>query len=86
MARSSRQKKLARHKYEAKKQGKICPTPGKKSYLTEFDAERALEASWRKPQGGRQRPIRVYQCDCGLWHMTAKPHRPPHASAQPTIL
>jgi hypothetical protein len=46
--------------------------PEKRKFGTQAAAEQNMYAMWRK--GRRQRIVcRVYECDCGGWHMTKKP-------------
>lgn len=48
-----------------------CPNPQKRAFGTKRAAEDNMYAMWRK--GRRQRIVcRVYQCNCGMWHMTKK--------------
>ncbi len=51
-----------------------CTTPHKKKHPNQEQAENAMRRYWRKPGAGA-RPIRVYQCACGWWHVTKKPLR-----------
>lgn len=51
-----------------------CPTTGKRAYVDEETAIRAVEKAWRskdwQSRHGRM-PRRAYRCDdCGWWHMT----------------
>lgn len=50
-----------------------CPTPTKSRYLNQERAEQALHA----PRLGKTlySPIRVYECVCNGWHLTAKPQK-----------
>lgn len=50
-----------------------CPTPHKKAYDSEADAEETMMGFWRCPHPDKVLPSRVYECPCGRWHMTSTP-------------
>lgn len=57
-----------------------CPINGKRGFLTEADALRALRHTQGVARRCRQAGVpmvarqerRVYECDCGRWHLTSK--------------
>lgn len=48
-----------------------CPTPDKVPHSTRFDAEEAVMNQWRRIRTGKILPLRVYRCECGMWHTTS---------------
>jgi hypothetical protein len=52
----------------------ICPTPNKRSFDNEKDAELVM-GIWQARAWNRKAPIRVYLCPCGQYHTTSKPQR-----------
>ena len=48
-----------------------CPTPDKVPHATRFDAEDAVMNQWRRIRTGKVLPLRVYRCECGMWHTTS---------------
>ena len=48
-----------------------CPTPDKVPHTTRFDAEDAVMNQWRHMRTGKILPLRVYRCECGMWHTTS---------------
>ena len=75
MTRTRRQKRLSKLRQE--KLARLpdtteCPTPGKRKYVGQSEANRALGVAWRT-QGASQRPVRAYKCECGAWHLTKRP-------------
>lgn len=70
------QRELRRVKLEeAEAERGYCPTPKKKSYLNNHDAEWALKMIWGDPTSTGQLPIRAYRCPCGLYHLSSKAER-----------
>ena len=70
------QRELRRVKLEeAKAERGYCPTPKKKSYLNNHDAEWALKMIWGDPTSTGRLPIRAYRCPCGLYHLSSKAER-----------
>lgn len=51
-----------------------CPTPHKVRFPNEQQADDALGRAWRNMRG-TYLPGRVYQCECGFWHLTHVPLR-----------
>lgn len=49
-----------------------CPHPDKLGYPSERRALTALRAAQRMRKRYGPRPVRVYLCRCGLWHLTSK--------------
>lgn len=51
-----------------------CPTPIKRAYTNRLAAETALSVAknqWRRhPERADVPPNRIYQCECGVWHLT----------------
>ena len=47
-----------------------CLAPEKNSYPSRVEAEQAMVGVWRSRRGGPV--LRVYQCQCGGWHLTSK--------------
>lgn len=48
-----------------------CPTPDKVPHSSRFDAEDAVMNQWRRIRTGKVLPLRVYRCECGMWHTTS---------------
>lgn len=69
MTRTKRQKKLSKMRQKAKKlQTTTCPTANKIPYATRGRAENTAISMLVK---GRY--ARVYQCPCGVFHISTKP-------------
>lgn len=51
-----------------------CPTPDKRGYSNRMAADTALNVAknqWRRhPWRAEAPPERIYQCPCGVWHLT----------------
>ena len=71
-----RKQRAKQIQHEAAEQGTPCPQPDKHAYITKAEAQDALWHSWRIPDG-RHKPVRIYQCACDCWHLTAQPYKPP---------
>lgn len=62
------------HEFQAHRRRALCPNE-KTGYPSRKAAELAL-AGLREKRGrvgdvGRKWPVRVYECRCGFWHLTA---------------
>ena len=57
-----------------------CPTPQKRRYANHTQADNAMRKFWATGSKGKPMPCRTYQCPCGGWHLTSKPHKDRHAS------
>ena len=70
----ARAREIQREHAEA---GQHCPHPDKRAYVTKDEAQEALWHSWRSADG-KVKPVRVYKCACGCWHLTAQAWAPEH--------
>ncbi len=50
----------------------FCPTPDKRRYATQRDAELALLDFWQGAPLWKKEIRSVYECRCGRWHTTSK--------------
>jgi hypothetical protein len=72
-ARAAKQKKETAVQRKAAAAAKQCPTPSKKKYPTESIA---LGKSGWASKVFEGKPVGVYPCRCGSWHMTTKVKKP----------
>lgn len=50
-----------------------CPTPRKRRFKTQANAENEIERFWASGRAQKM-PCRTYLCPCGRWHMASKPN------------
>lgn len=46
-----------------------CPTPTKRAYLTESEAEQYHDRLRRHGKDLRRKSLEVYKCQCGVYHL-----------------
>jgi hypothetical protein len=70
---NARNVEAARDYVKAHHSEAFCPTPEKRSFTTQRQAELTLLHFWQTAPEWKKQLRRAYECPCGRWHTTSQP-------------